>query len=251
MPGGRFARPVRRGAEVERAASGEPVHALLRHFERIGFALAPRYLGTTANGRDRLDFLPGAAAHYPLDPTYRSAEAMVAAVRAVREMHDATVSFLPAAPASGWRYRETCVPARIDCIGHHDLAPWNLLFDGARVTGIIDWDVAAPSNRVWDLSYLAHRFVPLSSARLTRAFGWSTEPDRAARLRLIADTYGHDVTPAALVDACLVRLGGIAAHIEERVRVGDPAYRVHRDERHADGYREDMHFLLTHRDQLG
>ena len=49
MPGGRFARPVRRGETVEReAASSYPyVHEFLRHLEVVGFGLAPRYLGMT------------------------------------------------------------------------------------------------------------------------------------------------------------------------------------------------------------
>jgi hypothetical protein len=181
MPGGRFSGPVRRGSVVERAASSRSVHALLRHFERVGFELAPRYLGSTDDeARDMLSFIEGEAAHYPLTEEQRSDATLVAVAQAVRAMHDATQGFLPEAPEQAWQSRELSVPARIDCIGHHDLAPWNIVFDGTRVTGIIDWDFAAPSNRAWDLSYTAHRFVPLSCPRLTQAFGWETEPDRAA-----------------------------------------------------------------------
>jgi hypothetical protein len=48
MQGGRFSKPVRRGDTVERRAgpSGANVHALLRHFERVGFALPPTTVGT-------------------------------------------------------------------------------------------------------------------------------------------------------------------------------------------------------------
>ncbi|GAA2666979.1 phosphotransferase [Streptomyces lunalinharesii] len=165
-------------------------------------------------------------------------------------MHDATRGFVPPEP-DAWRHREVAVPARIDCVGHHDLAPWNLVFDGRhRVTGIIDWDFAGPSNRAWDLSYAAHRFVPLSSPRQARAFGWPAEPDRPARLELLARAYGHGVTAAQLLDLAVVRLSAIAANIEQRVRAGDPAFAVHREERHADGYREDVRFLLEQRTAL-
>jgi phosphotransferase family enzyme len=250
MTGGRFSAPVRRGAVVERAASSPNVRALLRHFERVGFELAPRFLGTTGGGtRDLIRFVEGHAAHYPLTEQQRSEATLVSAVRAIRAMHDAAQGFLPEDPQA-WEHREVCVPVRIDCIGHHDLAPWNIVFDGCEVTGIIDWDFASPSNRAWDLCYLAHRFVPLSSPRLTRAFGWPTPPDRAARLRLLTDTYGHGITPAELLDLAVVRLSAIAANIEGQIRSGNPAFEVHRDERHADGYREDIQFILTNRDTL-
>lgn len=251
MAGGRFSAPVRRGSVVERAASSRSVHALLRHFERVGFELAPRYLGTTDDGaRDMLGFIEGEAAHYPMTEQQRSDATLVAVAQAVRAMHDATQGFLSEAPEEAWRFRELSVPARIDCIGHHDLAPWNIVFDGTRVTGIIDWDFAAPSNRAWDLSYMAHRFVPLSCPRLTRAFGWETEPDRAARLRLLASTYGHGITPAELLDLAVVRLSSIAGNIEQQIRAGDPAFDVHRDERHADGYREDIQYIIQEREAL-
>ena len=251
MAGGRFSGPVRRGSVVERAASSRSVHALLRHFERVGFELAPRYLGSTDDGaRDVLGFIEGEAAHYPLTEEQRSDATLVAVARAERAMHDATQGFLPEAPEEAWQYRELSVPARIDCIGHHDLAPWNIVFDGTRVTGIIDWDFAAPSNRAWDLPYTAHRFVPLSCPRLTRVFGWETEPDRAARLRQLASTYGHGITPAELLDLAVVRLSSIAGNIEQQIRAGNPAFAVHRDERHADGYREDIQYIIQEREGL-
>jgi aminoglycoside phosphotransferase (APT) family kinase protein len=250
MAGGRFSRPVRRGDVVERAASNANVRELLRHFERNGFPLAPRFLGTAEGGtRERLSFIEGEAGHYPLTEEQRSDEALVNVVLAVRAMHDATQGFVAENPQA-WQHREVAAPTGVDCIGHHDLAPWNITFAGTEVTGIIDWDFAGPSNRAWDLSYADHRFVPLSSPRLARAFGWQPLPDRAARLRLLADTYGHAISPAELLDLAVVRLSSVAANIEQQVRNGNPAFDVHRDERHADGYRDDVQFILSQRDTL-
>jgi hypothetical protein len=50
MPGGRFARPVRRGSTLERdAGPGQLyVHELLVFLEARGFELAPRYLGRSS-----------------------------------------------------------------------------------------------------------------------------------------------------------------------------------------------------------
>ena len=74
MSGGRFARPVRRGNTVERdvGIGHQNVHALLSHFERQGFGLAPRYLGMTQDGRrEILSFIEGEIGYPPLTEAVR------------------------------------------------------------------------------------------------------------------------------------------------------------------------------------
>ena len=68
MPGGRFARPVRRGSTVERdAGPGQLyVHELLVYLEARGFELARRYLGMTPDGRrDILSYIDGDIGYPP------------------------------------------------------------------------------------------------------------------------------------------------------------------------------------------
>lgn len=92
MPGGRFARPVRPGATVERdAGTGQRyVHELLVYLEARGFELAPRYLGMTTDGRrEILSYIDGEIGYPPLPEFVRSDEALVSVARAIREMHDA------------------------------------------------------------------------------------------------------------------------------------------------------------------
>lgn len=89
--------------------------------------------------------------------------------------------------------------------------------------------------------------VPLSAPRSTRAFGWDPIPDQAARLHAFTAAYGADVSPARLLDLLVVRLGSIAANIEHHIQNGNPAFDRHRDEHHADGYREDIDYILRHR----
>lgn len=250
MEGGRFSKPVRRGETVERdCGPGKAnVHALLRHFEHTGFTLAPKLLGTTAGGkRELLSFIDGETGYPPLSDLQRSDEALIGVASAVRAMHDATVGFVPVEP-DVWGGYDVAVPARIDCIGHHDLAPWNIVFDGARVVGIIDWDGARPSSRAWDLAYAAHQFVPLHPTTDLAGFGWDHEPDRAARLRLLTDTYGLGMDPAEILDLVVLRLLSIAAYIDRQVRAGDPDFEVHREERHGHGYRKAARFILDNRD---
>jgi hypothetical protein len=100
------------------------------------------------------------------------------------------------------------------------------------------------------LAYAAHHFVPFHPPSGLAGFGWDSEPDRAGRLRLFAQAYGPEMQPAALVDLAAVRMLAIAAHIEDRIRAGDPAFAVHRDEGHADGYRGAAQYIVTHRAEL-
>jgi hypothetical protein len=250
MQGGRFSKPVRRGDTVERRAgpSSANVHALLRHFDRVGFALAPKFVGTTA-GREVLTFIEGETGYPPLPESQRSDEALVNVARAIRAMHDATHGFVPVDPEA-WHDLEVAVPARIDCIGHHDLAPWNIVFDGSQVVGIIDWDSIRPSNRAWDLAYAAHQFVPFHPPASLGPFGWTEVPDRAARLRLFTEAYGLGVEPAEILDLIVVRLASFAAHMEREIRARNPDYAVHREENHADGYRTAARYILDNRAAL-
>ena len=248
MDGGRFSKAVRRGDTIERAAAGANVHALLRHFERTGFTLAPRFLGTAADGsREILTFIHGETGYPPLSRELRSDEALVSVARAIRVMHDATQGFTPVEPHA-WGGYDVAVPAQTDCIGHHDLAPWNIVFDRTQVVGIIDWDGARPSTRAWDLAYAAHQFVPLHPSADLVAWGWDGEPDRAARLRLLTDTYGRGMQQAEILDLAVLRLTSIGAYIAQQVRSGDPDFALHRDENHAAGYRKAAGFILDNRD---
>ncbi|TDX02626.1 aminoglycoside phosphotransferase family protein [Kribbella sp. VKM Ac-2566] len=248
MPGGRFAKPVRQGGTVRRRSGSANTHALLRHFERVGFDLAPRLVAVDG-ATETLSYLPGTTGYPPLTEELRSDRALVSVARAIRRLHDATEGFEPVEPED-WRELEVAVPVRIDCVGHHDLAPWNLVFDGPEVTGIIDWDTIRPSNRRWDLAYAAHQFVPFHPAASLEPFGWPEEPDRSGRLRLFCASYGLGVAPAELVDLIGIRLLSFAAYIEQQVRAGDPAFDVHRDEDHAGGYRAAAAYVLANRTTL-
>lgn len=251
LGGGYNSSPVRRGAVVERRAGPwtRNVHALLDHLHQAGFDQVPSPIAISDDGHtETLEFIEGDAGVYPLTDVQRSDAALVNVARTIRAMHDATAGFI-APDADTWQTRTT-TPTDIDCIGHNDLGPYNVIFDGARVRAIIDWDFASPSSRAWDLCYAAHRFVPLSAPRSTRAFGWDPMPHQAARLHTFTAAYGADVASEGLLDLLVVRLGSIAANIEDHIRNGNPSFNRHRDENHADGYREDIEYILRRRRAL-
>ncbi|WP_328291347.1 phosphotransferase [Kineococcus sp. NBC_00420] len=248
LPGGRFSGPAKEGQTVVRKSSGPNAAALLQHLERSSFDLAPRFI-STANGLDTLSYLPGTAGLTPFTDDVRSEEALTSVATAIRRLHDHTQGFQPPAPTD-WRVMDVALPVEVDCIGHHDLSPWNLLFRGRQVVGIIDWDTIAPSNRMWDLAFAAYQLVPLYPPAWLDVFGWPAEPDRRRRLHLLANTYGLGAQPAELIDLALVRLASLAAHMETQIRRGDPAYAVMRDEDHAGGLRASVAWLSQNRKAL-
>ena len=108
--------------------------------------------------------------------------ALARVARLIRDYHDAVTGFVPP-PDAHW---QVLIPAEGDCdiIAHHDLAPWNLVI-GPR-WAFIDWDLAAPGTRLWDVAYAVHGFAPLSANPR-----WQ-HPDAAFRVRAFADAYGLD-----------------------------------------------------------
>jgi hypothetical protein len=252
MSGGFHSAPVKVGDEVVRKAGywSPNVHALLTHVQHRGFTKVPRPVSLAEDGSSEvMSFVSGVAGGYPLDVAHRSEAVLGEVADTLRLFHDASAGFEPPRPGQ-WQQRVAC-PADIDCIGHNDLGPYNVIFDQQRVVGLIDWDFAAPSSRVWDLCYAAFRFVPLSGPRLSRAFGWSEEPDSARRLRVFTEAYGRGVTPAEVVDVLLIRLASMSTYLENAARRNDPKFWRQREEKHAAAYREDLAYVLANHEVLG
>jgi Ser/Thr protein kinase RdoA (MazF antagonist) len=174
---------VRVGDTVRRpAGSWTPaVHALLTYLRAAGFDGAPEPLGIDDKGREVIRFIPGTVAWGEGFRLLQPARELARAGRLIREFHDAVAGFVPPADA---HWQVNILPDRAEIIAHNDLAPWNLVI-GDQWT-FIDWDMAAPGSRLWDLAWASLGFVPLSADPQLQA------PDAAGRLRIFVDAYGLD-----------------------------------------------------------
>jgi hypothetical protein len=171
---------VRIGATVRRPAGPwtPAVDALLRHLESVGYAGSPRSLGFDDQGRHVLEYVPGEIG--PLFPhdRHEGNDSLRRVGALIRDFHDAVTGFGPPADA---KWNVAIPPDEQTLITHHDLAPWNLV-RGVDRWVFIDWDNAGPGSRLWDLSYAAHGFVPLSPVVVLS--------EASARLRSFVHGYG-------------------------------------------------------------
>jgi Ser/Thr protein kinase RdoA (MazF antagonist) len=222
------------------------VHALLRHLHANGFRQAPEPLGLDDQGREIITLLPGRVATYPLAGFVWSDETLVAVARLLAAYHGATAGFVaPAGAVWQWPAHQ---PAEVVC--HNDFAPYNLLFQDGRLTGVIDFDTASPGPRVWDLAYAAYRFVPLTDPANPDA-PYPGLGEQARRLTRLCDAYGASLArPADVVDATVARLEELVAFIVEAAAAGDPAQQRVLDCGDTVIYRRDIAYLRRHRDTL-
>jgi hypothetical protein len=221
LAGGNMTAVVRVGDTVRRAAGPwtPTIHALMRHLRASGFKSVPEPLGLDDRGREIISLLPGAPATYPL-PDFAWSEATLTAVaRFLRAFHDASLGFV-SPPDGCWQWPPH-EPAEVIC--HNDFAPYNLMFEDEKLTGVIDLDLASPGPRVWDMAYAAYRFVPLTDpANPDAPFPGATA--QAQRLAAFCTAYADPaVQPADILEAAAAKLGELVAFIERQAAAGDAA----------------------------
>ena len=86
-------------------------------------------------------------------------------------------------------------------VKHGDLGPWNTVWQGTELAGVIDWDFAEPGEGLEDAAQMAWYSIPLRSRSQCRRCGFETIPDLRTRLRLFCEAYG--TTPDALIASLL------------------------------------------------
>jgi hypothetical protein len=182
---------VRVGDTVRRPQrpTSPATHALLRHLEDVGFPGAPRFLGVDEQGREVLTYVSGSAVIPPYPAWALTDEALVSVAHLLRDYHRAVSSFDPTVHA--WPPSPPPMFAG-ELLSHNDLNLDNIVFRDGHAVSLIDFDLAGPGSRVWDVACAARLWAPLrpdryiDDARKGRALG---------RFRLFVDSYGlaeHD-----------------------------------------------------------
>lgn len=126
--------------------------ALLQHLGEVGFDFAPRYLGRDREGRVMVDYVEGDVFDKPpwQEDDAANAHTLGEMARCVKALHTATVDFAPPAGESPMRQ----LPISGATWTHGDVGYSNVVFRGGAVAALIDWEFAAPGDRLVDLGGL-------------------------------------------------------------------------------------------------
>jgi Ser/Thr protein kinase RdoA (MazF antagonist) len=177
---------VRVGDTVRRPQrpTSAATHALLRHLADVGFTGAPRFLGVDRAGREILSYIPGTAITPPYPAWALTDEALVSVAILLRAYHRAVSTFDPRPHT--WPSSPPA-PFAGELVSHNDGNLDNVVFRDGRAVALIDFDLASPGSRVWDVACAARLWAPL---RPERYIDDARRGRALDRLRLFVDSYG-------------------------------------------------------------
>ena len=176
------------------------VQAYLAHLHDVGFTGAPLPLGVDEQGREVLSFVPGDVARW-LPPEETAGDDVLAALaRLIRALHEASAGWAPP-PDAVWggtpanQGRPTT--ARTELVSHRDYALGNVIFRDGLPVALIDFDLARPTTRVYDIVNALWYWAPLRDPRdRSPALADADIPHRVA---LFADAYGMTARQRAVL----------------------------------------------------
>ncbi|MFI5675030.1 phosphotransferase [Streptomyces cellulosae] len=215
---------LRQGALVERPAPdhAHALHAHLLALKEHGFDAAPTPVGLTADGRERLTFIPGDVALPPFPPWALTTTALESVGILLRRLHEAGATVAVDTDVE-WP-RDLADPEGGTMVCHNDVCLENVVFRDGRAAALIDFDLAAPGRPVWDLAMAARYWVPMLDP-VSAAVLYPAGSDVPARLRVLADGYGLSPGERAGLPGVIEQATEICrAFVARRVADGDPVY---------------------------
>ncbi len=250
LTGGNVSNVYRSGNTVRRElkSGSHKIHRLLKHLENKGFSYAPKFLGIDEKGREVLSFIEGEAGNYPLKQYMWSDDVLIEIGKMLRLYHDSVSDF---SFDDSWKSIDN-TPKPFEVLCHNDFAIYNIIFNDERPIGIIDFDVAAPGPRLWDIAYTLYTCVPLSRFYLSETgekiyYNSSQHAQHIKqRVKLFFDSYGEEAEEDYL-EMVLLRVEGLCKTIIRKAREGDIAFQKMIDEGHLEHYQNDIKFIREHR----
>jgi hypothetical protein len=235
LPGGYVTAVVRVGDTVRRSPPPDPefTRQLLALFERWVWPGAPRFLGLDEQGREVLSYLDGHVAWAAEQPAaVTSPGSLTRLAGLVREFHDLTAG----TPLAGDQ----------EVVCHNDLSPKNTVYrdagDGLMPVAFIDWDIAAPGNRIHDVAHVCWQYLGLGP-------GTADPVDASRRMRLICDAYGL-TDRSSLLETIMWWQDRCWRGIDAKAAAGDPAMIRLRDAGAAQSVRDAFEWVTRHRAEL-
>ena len=202
------------------------VQAYLAHLRDAGFAGAPLPLGVDEQGREVLSFVPGDVPRHPLPPETAGDDVIIALARLVRTLHEASAGWLPP-PGAVWGGTPANAGRPItqqpELVSHRDYYPGNVVFRDGLPAALIDFDLAKPTTRLYDIANALWWWAPIRDPRdRAPAFADADVPHRVA---VFADAYGMTAQHRAELAPFLI---DVARRYHEDSRISadlDPVFR--------------------------
>lgn len=245
---------VRVGDEVRRPVSPATpaVHALLVHLERVGFAGAPRFRGIDGRGRARLTYIEGET--YPAaTPETLPELSLVAIGRLIRRFHDATAGFVLPEGVAWAHAAEREVPGE-HVVCHNDISPRNIVFRNGAPVALIDWDLASPAPRAWDVAHVVWQCVPTIAEAHFSLNGWAGVPPldvRLQRMRTLVNAYGLTAAEReGFADLIALRIARTASGIRALARQGGDVFKRMVEDGTVAQIEADREWVVAHREQI-
>ncbi|HBU81635.1 MULTISPECIES: phosphotransferase [Paenibacillus] len=255
LNGGNVNKVVKVGSTVRREAIPNLyVYELLLYLEKVGYAHSPRYLGADEQGREILSYLDGEVPgnDYPEMESYMwSDETLKEVARLLKGYHDATVGFITSTESSN-NFPKTSSLEEVVC--HNDFALYNVVFKDRLPVGIIDFDMAGPGPRIWDIVYSLYTSVPLAGfspgkdeREVVPYHKHDHASERKRRIALFFNAYGMDV-PTDLKEWVVSRIHFMCTTLSDRAASGETAFIKMIEEGHLAHYEKEAKFLEKHFD---
>ncbi|WP_079508755.1 phosphotransferase [Mesobacillus jeotgali] len=249
LTGGNVTNVYRSGFTVRRELkpNGTKIHKLLKHLEGKGYSYAPKYFGIDEKGREVLSYIEGEAGNYPLKKYMLSNDVLREIAKMLRLYHDAVSDFFI---EESWQPIDN-TPQPFEVICHNDFAIYNIIFYQMKPVGIIDFDVAGPGPRLWDIAYTLFTCVPLSRFYRSEKDGMvhynASLHARCIkeRVKLFFDSYGMKME-ATYLEMVLLRLEGLCKTIIRKAQEGNIAFQKMIEQGHVEHYRSDIEFIREH-----
>jgi thiamine kinase-like enzyme len=246
LTGGNVSNVYRSGNTVRRELKPEStkIHKLLKHIENKGYNYSPKFLGIDEKGREILSFIEGEAGNYPIKQYMWADNVLREIAKMLRLYHEAVRDF---PLEENWETIDN-TPKPFEVMCHNDFAIYNIVFNQKKPVGIIDFDVAAPGPRLWDIAYTLYTCVPLSRVYQTQTgeqvfYNSSQHAGRIKqRVKLFFESYGEAIKEGYL-EMVLLRLEGLCTYMKRKASEGDTVFQKMIDEGHLEHYEKDIEFI--------
>src|SRR5215472_13811957 len=172
------------------------VQAYLAHLRDAGFTGAPRPLGVDEQGREVLSYVPGDVPRNPLPPETAGDDVLVALARLIRALHEASARWVPP-PDAVWGGTPASLGRPIggptELVSHRDYYPGNVVFRDGLPVALIDFDLARPTTRLYDIANALWYWAPLRDPR-DRAPAFADAYGMTARQRMELAPFAVDMS---------------------------------------------------------